>query len=129
MKKILLLLLLSFVSFSTVAAEQKNYSLFVGFGELYSRTSYRVGIHSWEFGLLNKSALGITKNFYSDNKYISFGPAVVYSSAKSSLGFFGAVGIDFTFFNWLYIKAELNAARSVSNYGFGSAMLGLGVYW
>ena len=114
---------------TTFAANQKNFSLFGGVGELFVPSSIRIGLGSWEFGLLNKSALGITKNFYLDNKYISFGPTLINERARKSFGFFGAVGVDFQFFNWLYIKTELNAARSFTNYGFGSALIGIGVYW
>ena len=117
------------MSFSTFAYTQKNFSLFGGLGVAFLPASIRIGISNWEFGLLNKSATGVTKSFYSDNKYISFGPALIDERAKRSFGFFGAVGVDFQFLNWLYIKTELNAARSISNYGFGSGLIGLGIYW
>ena len=129
MKKIFLIIFLLSICTSSFAANQKNYSLFGGVGELFVPASVRIGIGNWEFGLLNKSSFGITKNFYLDNKYISLGPTLINERARWSLGFFGAVGVDFQFFNWLYFKTELNAARSFTNYGFGSALIGLGVYW
>jgi hypothetical protein len=120
----LLLTLLSCLTFSS-KANAKTWSLFVGAGELYNPSSYRVGFESWEVGVLSARTFGVVKNAPVGNFYFSFGPAYV----ANNFGFFGAAGANWSFWNYLYLKGELNAARSISNYGFGSMMVGVGVSW
>jgi hypothetical protein len=114
-------------SFPCFAENNRNISFFVGLGELYNVHSYRIGISSWEFGKMNNGVAAIAKNFYSGNSYVSFGPGITYGAGGA--GVYGAVGYDFTFFDFLYLKTELNAAATFNNYNFGTAMIGLGVFW
>jgi hypothetical protein len=102
----------------------------VGFGELYSPKSYRVGFGNWEVGLIEVGHFGLIQNYYSGSSYFSFGPT--FDLITNKPGFFGAAGYDYTFTLWgtsLYIKTELNTATTVNNFSQGSFLLGLGVYW
>lgn len=103
----------------------KSWSAFVGAGELYNPSSYRIGFETWEVGVLSSRTFGVVKNAPLGNYYLSFGPAYV----ANSFGFFGAAGVNFPFWRFFYLKGELNASRSITNYGFGSMMVGLGVSW
>jgi hypothetical protein len=126
LKKILLCILL-LTSLSCFAEDNRKFSLFVGLGELYNVHSYRLGISSWEIGKMNNGVGAVAKNFYAGNSYVSFGPAITFGAGGG--GVYGAVGYDFTFFNFLYLKTELNAAATFDNYNIGTAMIGLGIYW
>jgi hypothetical protein len=131
LKKIKTITLIFFLNltFSTqlLAESNRTFSLFYGWGELFNGKSYRAGFGSYELDYNLGQGLGIVKNFYSGNAYISFSPLFILKD--SHLGLYGAVGYDFTFFNFLYIKTEFNTATSFSNYGASQAILGLGVYW
>ncbi len=126
MKKIRLLLFIVLSTFLNHAqAEQKNFSAFVGFGELYNFHSVRIGVSSWEFGKMNNGIFAVAKNLYIGKMYASFGPAITTGGA----GIYAGLGVDYTFFNFLYLKGEVNAANSFTNYSAGSALVGLGAYW
>lgn len=114
---------------SLYAAEDQpgNFRLMVGIAEGLRPLSYRIGFGSTDFGILNSGTIGITTHFSSNSFYISLGPA--YIATNSSAGLFGAVGTDFKFFNFIYLKTELNTSISIKNYSVGSGMVGLGIYW
>ena len=120
----LIIFLISLFSYSKKAVAI-SWSLVVGAGELYNPSSYRVGIETWEVGVLNSRTFGVIKNVPIGNFYYSFGPAFV----SNSFGLFGAAGLNYTFYDYFYIKGELNASRSITNYGIGTMMVGLGVAW
>ncbi len=111
-----------FSVFSFQNAQASNWSVFIGAGELYNPSSYRIGIQTWEFGILSNRTFGVIKNVPLGNYYISFGPAYV----ADTLGFFGAAGMNYQFWKFLYLKGELNASRSISNDGIGTMMVGIG---
>ena len=114
----------SFFSQSTFAVSGSRFRGMVGVGEGLSPSSYRIGIGSYDLGLLNRSSLGIAQNFYHGKYYVSFGPAYVYR-VSGGPGFFGGAGMDLKYFDLVYLKLELNTGVSFNNYSFGSALIGL----
>ena len=82
---------------------------------------------NYELILNMNQGLGIIKNFYFGNSYFSVTP--LYITKDSFIGFYGAVGYDYQFWKWFYLKAEFNTATSFKNYGASQAILGLGVMW
>lgn len=117
-------------SFSVSANDQaSNFRLLVGAGEGLGLGSIRFGFGSVDFGLLNKRAIGATTYFYSGRYYANLGPVWVSNNSSGGLGLFGAIGTDFKFFNFVYIKTELNSTVSINNYSYGSALVALGIYW
>jgi hypothetical protein len=105
----------------------RSFSLFYGFGELYNPHSYRAGMGNYEFVVNVNQGLGVIRNFYFGDAYVSFTP--LFITKDKSLGVYGALGYDYTFWKWFYIKAELNTATSIKNYGASQATLGLGLVW
>ncbi len=99
----------------------------VGIGEGLRPLSFRYGFSNVDIGMLNVNAIGIASYLGSSQYYASFGP--VYMLTSETIGFFGGLGMDFKFFNFLYLKAEFNTSISINNYSAGSGMIGIGIFW
>jgi hypothetical protein len=126
LKKIIFLIIF-LISTTLHASSSRSYSALYGFGELYNPRSYRVGFSSYEIILNKNQGAGVIKNFYSGNSYLSFSPFYLMKDGKP--GIYGAVGYDYIFLKWFYIKMEFNSATSIGNFGASQAILGIGVVW
>lgn len=126
MKKIFFVLCFLFLTNINAAYAPSRFRLMVGAGTLYTPSSYRLGVGTVDIGLLNARTIAVAQYFNFGRAYFSFGPAYIITG---SVGLFGAIGYDFKYFNLFYLKTELNTATSINNYSYGSALVGLGVYW
>lgn len=113
------------ISFSQNAFAKGAVSVFLGVGELYSFSSARVAVSSYELGMYNLSTYAVTKNFYNGNTYVAFGPAIV----KNGFGLYGGAGYDYSFMSLFFLRGEINVSASVTNYSEGSGIVGAGLYW
>ena len=126
MKKVIftLLLIASFIKPSYSVVDEKIGHLYVAGGPgLISLGSVRVGVRSWEFGLLNRSGIGLAKLFYKGNVYAGFGPAYV-----NGFGFYGAMGFEWPFWSIFSFRSEINTVHSFNNYSEGGILAGFTFY-
>lgn len=126
MKKIICLLL-SIISFNCISApDEKLMHVYGAVGELYSPSSVRVGMSNWEVGMLNRSSFGFGAMTYKGNKYLIAGPMFNYNAA---LGLFAGVGVEWTFFGFSSLRAEINTGHGLDNYSASEMQIGLSLYW
>lgn len=123
MKKYLLLFLLTTLPVAHAVKDENYFHAFVGLGELYNPSSYRIGHKQWEFGQLNRQSFGLVKLFHKGSIYAGFGPAYV-----KGFGFYGAMGFELPFWSVFTLRGELNGTNSFSNFAHGDALLGLTFY-
>jgi hypothetical protein len=86
--------------------------------------SLRVGAGKWEFGILADSFLGFDKVYRKKLTYVAFGLGGNFG-ASSSVGVYGAAGIEFKILGGLQFRGELNATGTSSSYVKGRSQIGL----
>jgi len=127
MKKFIIISFLSLISISSFSAqEEKLFHAYGALGEIYGPASVRFGMSEWEAGLLNRGSIGFGGLTYKGNKYLIFGPMINYNA---SLGLFAGVGVEWTFFGFTSIRAEVNTGHALDNYSASEVHLGASLYW
>lgn len=112
------------IGWSCASAEQLG--VFVGFGANFKPgESIRVSYGPYEVGLLADQAMGLVKNFKSDNKYASLGLATNGGSG----GLFAAMGLETELFWGLHLRGELYALSYVNGFSRGRGLIGLSYYF
>lgn len=126
MKKPLVIILLFASSMTYSAQEEKLMHLYGALGEIYGPASVRLGTPSWEAGLLNRGSIGIGGLNYKGNKYLIFGPMINFNA---SVGVFAGAGVEWTFFGFSSIRAEINTGHGLDNYSSSEVHLGASIFW
>jgi hypothetical protein len=112
------------------------FSVVQGFGAGYGPTVTRIGLWSWEFGLLNAgtnmSSFGAAYTFRDGPIFSAIG-LVAFNAlmlGPTSPGVFGAMGLEQQLFWGLFARMELNAEVSFDGSAQASTALLIGWgYW
>lgn len=90
-------------------------------------TSVRVGWNRWEVGLLTRAFVGANKTFTSSNSsvYAGFGLGVNVDPFPTSLGFQASVGVNYSFFWDIGLRAEMVANANLNGNTMAHALVGV----
>ena len=104
--------------------------IFYGVGPLFENPgSVRLGLGSWEVGMLTTAAYGINKIFQAGQyTYFAFGPVVV-PVGEVGVGMYGAVGLKGKLFWRFGYRIELNSVVASTGFSRGQGLLGLSFYF
>lgn len=117
----ILLISLSFFSKASSAAEVHA---FAALGQNYSGLgSARLGINSWEVGLLSNYSYGVSKILKTEKFYFGLGVAAIRNF--SSPGFYTGTGFIYPVYLGGSIRGELYAVTSINGFSEGSGLLGV----
>lgn len=92
-------------------------------------SSVRLGVASWEVGLLTGEIIGIDKLFRWDSHYyVAWGAGMVIGDTSGG-GFYAALGWEPQLF-WIFtFRAELNAVAGTNGLVKGGLYAGLGLHF
>lgn len=115
---------------SIALGEEDPFHVYAGIGFGYSPSTLRFAAHDIEAGLLavgtNGASIGAIKLLRSGSSFVGFGLAFRFTNA---IGFHGAVGKSFRWFDWLRFRAEFNAEAYTDSFTQGNALVGLEFTW
>ncbi|MCB0415663.1 MAG: hypothetical protein KDD50_15095 [Bdellovibrionales bacterium] len=95
--------------------------LFLGYGQNYANIdTIRLGVDSWEFGLLSRNFYGGEKVFPFGAFYTGFGLGLL----NGTLGFQGSAGFSLGLLQGLFLRGELYAVHGIDGRDGGQALLG-----
>lgn len=101
--------------------------IFGAAGLLYNfPSSVRIGRRSWEFGLLNRSTVGINKLVNINNSaYATFGFS--FSGTQTAFGVFGGMGLEFYQYGPFQVRTELSGSVNTNNDHQAEILIGVNV--
>ena len=118
-----LLLIISLPSFGVTRQNSKIGHIFGAYGLLHNLSSVRIGMKSWEVGLLNTGTLGINKIAnISPNTYTSLGIALLGSGLP---GIYAAIGYEFVEILYFTLRFEANGTVNYKNQSSGGLLFGV----
>jgi hypothetical protein len=128
--KLAILLIIALLSSGLLQAKEDTYHIYAALGFGYSPSSLRFAAHDIESGLLavgtNGASIGAIKLFRSNTSFAGFGLAFRFTNA---IGFHGAVGKSFRWFDWLRFRIEFNGEVYTDSFTQGNALVGLEFPW
>lgn len=119
LRKFFILILICFFKLSFLEAKT---SLFVGYANNYANIgSLRLGIETWEFGILSTNFYGAEKIYSFGNYYTGLGLGL----KGESFGFQGSAGFNLNMLSMLNLRGELYIIHLLTGFDEGRALLGL----
>jgi hypothetical protein len=129
MRAPLITLIAALMIFTSSVSKAASWSAFVGAAtDVSLPATVRLGVNTWEFGLLTGNFIGADQVFRSGSTYAAFGLGLVLESNVAG-GLYAGVGWEPSLFWGLTFRSELNAVVGTNAFVKGGLYVGLGFHF